>query len=321
MMINELKKLSNVNAATITLNPAIDHTLYLTELNVGWVNRVAKERFDLGGKGINVASFLSHFGLSLTVTGFLGKNNMDIFKTFFKKKGFLDKFILVDGETRSNIKIVDKKNKDITDINLSGFNIQDSDVTGLLGLIEILSQNNEWFVLSGSLPQGVPDIIYKEIIEQLNGKNKKVVLDASGTALLKGIEAAPFIIKPNIDELNEIFENKADSIDKVVNFTKKISNKGISYVIVSMGEKGAVFTKGDKSVHVIPPRINIKSTVGAGDAMVAGFIEGCNLNLGLEECAGFSTAVAMGTLVQEGPYLTDLETINNFVDNVCIKAL
>src|SRR5438552_7201068 len=160
--------------ATVTLNPAIDQTVYVDNFHINTVNRAQSLHLQAGGKGVNVASFLSDAGYSATATGFLGQENVEIFERFFALQGIRDAFIRIPGSTRTGVKIVDGANLQTTDINLPGETPPEGAVDTLLRRIEELSASHDWFALAGSLPPGLPTTIYATIIDQLKARGKSV---------------------------------------------------------------------------------------------------------------------------------------------------
>ncbi|WP_218188063.1 1-phosphofructokinase family hexose kinase [Desulfosarcina cetonica] len=164
---------------TITLNPAIDQTVTIPDFKVGGVNRVGESRCDAGGKGVNVAACLADYGLPVTVTGFLGEENPRIFEYFFSQKKIIDRFVRIAGSTRTGIKIVDDRNPSTTDINFPGQAPSQTDLQRLLEIIAPLSTRCPWFVISGSIPAGVPDDIYRRIIEMIMANGGQVAWTAA----------------------------------------------------------------------------------------------------------------------------------------------
>ncbi|GAB4385828.1 MAG: 1-phosphofructokinase [Elainellaceae cyanobacterium] len=307
--------------ATVTLNPAIDHTASIANFAPGEVNRVTWEQIDPGGKGVNVASFLKDFGFSIAVSGFLGKENSEIFQHFFAEKQLDDYCVRVDGKTRVNIKIVDEVQQQITDINFPGHTVKPEEIQSLVQVLDVLESNYDWFILSGSIPSGVPASIYADLIQQLTAKGKNVLLDASGESFRQAISAAPYAIKPNIHELQELLQTTLETNAEVVQASRDLLAKGIHSIVVSMGAKGAIFVEAEQAVLAQPPAIEVKSTVGAGDAMVAGFTTAKLRNLSLADSARLATAFSLGALSQIGPRLPPSATIEAYMDRVTIQHL
>jgi len=309
------------NIATITLNPAIDKSVAIPNFTAGEVNRVNWEQSDPGGKGVNVASFLADLGFNTSVTGFIGIENASIFEKLFHQKNMADSFVRIPGKTRVNVKIIDELQKTITDINYPGPAPTEQDITDLKKKIHNLVFDHDWFVLSGSLPNGVPTEFYSAVLKYLKAAGKYVVLDTSGDALRDALGEAPYAIKPNIAELEELLGRSLTSEQEVVEAAKSLVNQGIEYVIVSMGKQGALFVSGTESVIAVPPPIDVKSTVGAGDAMVAGFIAAKIRGFSLENCARLSTATAMGALTQLGPKLAETQVLESYMQQISVRKI
>ncbi|MBD2100331.1 1-phosphofructokinase [Leptolyngbya sp. FACHB-261] len=307
--------------ATITLNPAIDQTASIANFRAGEVNRVEWEQADPGGKGVNVASFLTGFEFSVTVSGFLGKDNAELFQSFFAQKGIQNRFIAIPGKTRVNVKIIDAAQNQVTDINFPGQAASVNDVAMLQQIIDELVADHDWFVLSGSIPAGLPTSIYGELVARLKAQGKTVVLDASGESFRQAIPFAPYAIKPNLDELQELFGKALETEEAIAQAAQDLLAKGIQCVVVSMGARGAIFAEATEAVVARPPQIEVVSTVGAGDAMVSGLVTGKLRGLALADCARLATAFSMGALSQVGPRLPPRETIESFMNKVSVKTL
>jgi 1-phosphofructokinase len=303
---------------TVTLNASIDQTASIPNFTAGEVNRVAWEQADAGGKGVNVASFLADFGYAIAVTGVLGADNQELFLRLFAEKKLIDRFIRVAGHTRVNIKVVDDARHQVTDINFPGVAVQAEQIDKVFATIDALAEaGTEVFVLSGSLPAGVAPTVYRDITERLTRRGRCWgVLDTSGEALARAIEVAPNMIKPNIDELAELLGHPLDDEPAIVAAARSLRKRGIEWVVVSMGDRGAIFVTADVAVHAVPPRVPIKSTVGAGDAMVAGIVHARLQNLGIEECARLATAFSLGALGEIGPRLPARDVIEAFAKRV-----
>jgi 1-phosphofructokinase len=309
----------------LTLNPAIDQTARVPSFTAGRVNRVEGEQSDAGGKGVNVASFLADFGCSVSVTGFLGAANVEPFTALFARKGIDDRCVRLPGRTRVNVKIVDPVLDQVTDINFPGLSPRPADLRRLTEVIDRLCANDggrgDWFVLSGSVPAGVPEHVYADLVTRLKGRGKRVLLDASGAPFAAAVPCGPDIIKPNIDELAELMGRHLASRAEVVAAARSLVAGGIGLVVVSMGPDGALFVDADAAVLAFPPAITVKSTVGAGDAMVAGILIGTLHDLDLAGRSRLGTASALGALGEIGPNLPPMGTIESLADQVQIKPV
>lgn len=307
--------------ATVTLNPAIDQTISIPNFQVNGVNRVAWKQDDAGGKGINVASLLAEAGYKVSVSGFLGRENNTLFKTLFHHKGIDDHCVYLPGETRVNIKIVDDVQGQVTDINYPGLAPTQPDIDALRTVVQALVGSCDWFVFSGSVPACMSTDIYDELIGSLKAQGKTVVLDTSGDALRYGLPAKPDLIKPNQAELEEVLNTRLSSHAEIVAAARELVGSGIPCVVVSMGADGALFIDRAQAFHAQPPRVDIKSTVGAGDAMVAGMVAGLVSGQSLRNCATLATAFSMGALGQIGPRLPTMDQIQAMQNTVTLRDI
>lgn len=307
--------------ATITLNPAIDQTVSVPNFCAGEVNRVAWEQSDPGGKGVNVASFLTGFGHAVTASGFLGKDNAELFQQFFMRKGIADRFVLVPGHTRVNVKIIDELQNQITDLNFPGSSPAAEAIASLNHVIDELTSAHDWFILSGSIPSELSPGIYAELTQRLKAQGKTVILDASGDSFRQAIQAAPDAIKPNLSELEELLGQRLQSEADIVQAARNLLRQGIRSVVVSMGAKGAIFVEADQALCARPPQVKVVSTVGAGDAMVSGLVVGKLRELDLADCARLATAFSIAALSQVGPRLPSREVVESFMTQVEIEIL
>jgi 1-phosphofructokinase len=305
--------------ATVTLNPAIDQTVRVDHFRPNTVNHAQAMRLDAGGKGVNVASFLADAGFTPSVTGFLGLDNASIFEQFFASKGIDDQFVRIPGSTRIGVKIVDEAKQQTTDINMPGLLPPMEAMDALLETIDQLVTSCDWFVLSGTLPPGVPATTYAMLIMRLKEFGKKVVLDTSRDALRAGIVAGPTIVKPNIDELQELTGLSLKDEAALEQAARGLLNGGTQLVVISMGAQGAMFVDAATTLIATPPAVTVKSTVGAGDAMVAGLIAAQMQGLDLPACARLATAFSLGAITRIGHSLPSSEVIRVYSEQVSIR--
>lgn len=252
---------------TITLNPAYDLIgLIQDKINIGEVNSVNTLSLHPAGKGVNVANVLTRLGYSVTVTGYLGDGNESGFMKMLKNNEIIDSFVRIEGNTRTNITITDKSGS--TNLNFNGFCVtSQKDINGLNDRIDMLLSDTayDFITVNGSLPVGFGTIDFVRLLKRIRGQAKNILLDTSGRALAAGIEAKPDFIKPNQKELDELCCLTG----------KKVEDLGIQNIIVSKGEKGAEWITPDERISCrSQPVADIVSTTGAGDAMVAGIVDG-----------------------------------------------
>lgn len=308
-----------IDVLTVTLNPAIDQTVTIGNFAVGKVNRVEQSRSDPGGKGVNVASFLSDAGHRVAVTGFLGQENAALFDDLFAEKQIIDHFVRIAGQTRVGIKIADPALNDTTDINFAGQAPMRGDVAALFDLIPSLP--GAWVVLAGSIPPGVEPTIYRDLGAAFGQHGKRVVLDTSGEPLQHALDAVPSIVKPNIHELETLVGRALPTRDAVIAAARDLLARGLDLVVVSMGADGALFVDNKSVVRATPPRIRVESTVGAGDAMVAGTVAAQLRALGLADTARLATAFSVDAVTHVGSGLSAWAAVEHVMEQVVVDTL
>lgn len=299
---------------TITLNPALDLTGSLDTLVKGEVNLLKTATLQPGGKGINVAKVLCELGASVTVMGFLGKENQQPFIDLFEQLNVTDRFIRVNGATRINVKIVEKSGQ-TSDLNFPGIEVTEQQQQELTQTLCKLMHSFDLFVIAGSLPQGVDPAFYSKLIKQLNKAGKKVFFDSSNIALEAGINAGPYLIKPNEDELNALFGKKL-STDHEIKETVYSLHQQCENVVISQGEKGVLWLDKTGWLKSTPPKMQIISTVGAGDTLVAGLCWGALNRWDKAETLSFATALSALAVSQVGVGGADLSELTELQKKV-----
>lgn len=276
---------------TITFNPALDYIVKMDEFNLGHVNRSNNEFIYAGGKGINVSIVLNNLEVKSKALGFIAGFTGDEIERRVKEFGCDTDFIkLKDGMSRINVKI---KADVESEINGGGPDISAEALEALYEKLDTLI-SGDILVLAGSVPKTMPTDIYEKIMERLQNKNIKFIVDTTGESLLKVLKYNPFLIKPNHHELGELFGVKLNSKEEVIEYAKKLKDMGAQNVIISMAGDGAVLidSNGDVTTSNVPKGI-VKNSVGAGDSMVAGFIAGYLNSEKVED--GFKLGVATGS--------------------------
>lgn len=304
----------------ITLNPAIDTTLALAQLQIGAVNRVQSAHSRPAGKGLNVASVLNALGHDVWVTGFLGENNRAMFDDDFAKQGFHNAFVYVAGETRQNIKIAETANGQMTDINGQGFWVDAHAKQQLFERIAELASQVDIIAMSGSLPQNFSPVDFDALIKLISQYNKKLAIDSSGEALKVAVANQPFLLKPNNDELSESFGMPAETFDEQKKLLATL-NSNTEHWVISLGEKGVNWLTANQNLHAMPPRVAVKSTVGAGDTLLAGVLHGIASDLPMSTTLTLATALASHTVSQIGCELPDATRFDSLQQGVTITPL
>ncbi len=298
---------------TVTLNPSIDYTVTLSELVCGITNRTRSENFSVGGKGINVSLVLAELGIESTALGFAaGFTGEELLRQIASPLVHKDFIMLRSGSTRINVKI---KAGSETEINGAGAVPCEEELDCLLNRLDIL-KDGDTLVLAGSVPSALNEDTYERFLERVSGRNVRTVVDACGKLLLRTLSYRPFLIKPNRQELEEIFGVTFSSQNEIPCYAGKLQKMGARNVIVSLGGDGAYLLDENGRLHF---RCAMKgtavSTVGAGDSMTAGFIAGYEREGDYAAAFALGTACGAATAFSEG--LARCDEIDSLYQSLC----
>ncbi len=310
-----------ITVLTVTLNPALDWTLDVPGLTLGAVNRATAAPLRPGGKGVNVASALAATGHTVGATGFLGAENDRVFVEHFAALRIIDEFVRVPGPTRTGVKLVDSQNSLTTDINLPG--LAPTLAAGAELARRITESTAAWLVIGGSLPPGFSPANLAALITERRGRSGAVALDAAGDALRAGLAAGATVIKPNLRELEELVGRTLAGIPDVVAAGRNLlgAYPPLECVLASLGERGACLIWRTTGIVARPPSLRVHSTVGAGDAFLAGFIDAQLRGLDPARTARLATAYAMRALLRAAGDPTAATPLDTLADQVDIDIL
>ena len=283
---------------TITFNPALDYVVKVDNLKLGEVNRTSNEGIYAGGKGINVSIVLNNLGVASKVLGYIAGFTGDEIEKRVKEFGCNTDFIkLKSGMSRINVKV---KSNEESEINGSGPEITEEDLEKLFKKLESLV-SGDILVLAGSIPNSLPKNICEGIMQRLDGRGIKFIVDATGELLKNVLKYKPFLIKPNHHELAELFNVKINSDEEIITYAKKLKEMGAKNVLISMASKGALLiTEDNRVLKSDAPKGEVINSVGAGDSMVAGFIAGYLKNNELEEALKLGIATGSASAFSSG---------------------
>ncbi|WP_340618208.1 1-phosphofructokinase [Xenorhabdus entomophaga] len=283
--------------ATITLNPAYDLVGLCPDITKGTVNRVQTAGLNAAGKGNNVAKVLRDLGIDVTVSGFLGRENQEGFQQFFSENNMVNRFHLVSGRTRINVKLTEKHGE-VTDFNFSGFHVTPEEWN------QFVSDSLTWLgqfdmvVVSGSLPEGVTPELFSDWMMELRQCCPCIIFDSSREAFVAGLNALPWLVKPNRHELEIWAGEPLPDLNSVIDAAHELRNRGIAHVVISLGEQGALWVNSSGAWLAKPPHCEVVSTVGAGDSMVGGLVYGLLMRESSEHTLRLATAVSALTVSQ-----------------------
>ncbi|MGM0986350.1 MAG: 1-phosphofructokinase [Pseudomonadota bacterium] len=280
---------------TLTLNPALDLSVSLDSLVPGKVNRTRETHLAAAGKGVNVARVLVELGHEVCVSGFLGTDNDGPFLRAFEGLGVEDAFIRVPGETRINAKIAEADGR-VTDINGPGATIDDLAWQRLLDWLDLRAadprQRPEAVVIAGSLPPGVSPQGLADLVARLRATELPVWVDTSGQALAAAIDAGPTAVKPNELELADWAGTALASVDARLKAAVRLYAHGVEEALISAGPEGVLWVSRRGAWQAVPPRLDVASTVGAGDTLVAAMLHGVLSGHSPEQVLRLATALS-----------------------------
>ncbi len=305
---------------TITLNPALDRELVVSDIKFDDVLRTSEINIDYGGKGFNVSRMLKELGVDSVAVGFLGKNTGEKLQAGLRALGIDTDVVWIDGETRTNISIVSQSNNRYIKVNEPGPFIELEKQNELLEKLNKIIQTDDWVVLSGSLPKNVPPDFYARIIKIVNSHRASAILDTSGEALKLGLLEKPYLIKPNLKEACEVTGLSGNSIADIKSIASGLQELGAQNVVITMGEKGSLLQTDDRSWIINSPRITEKNPIGAGDSMVGGLLYGLSMELPLIEALKWGTACGAVAASLHGTQMGSKELIESFLSKIDISA-
>jgi 1-phosphofructokinase len=298
---------------TVTLNPSIDYVIQTDNLILGSINRVVNEKKYAGGKGINVSRVLSNLRTSSKALGFIGGFTGKFIEDSLNDSGILTDFIQVNEDTRINIKL---KSNEETEINAAGPHIDNCNLNELFKKIENLKPE-DFIVLAGNVQKSIPSNIYSIIQEKC--ENSKVIVDTTGDALTSTLKYKPFLIKPNIHELGDIFDVEIKNIKNCIYYANKLKDMGAQNIIISMGKHGALLLCDEGIYTASAPNGEVKNSVGAGDSVVAGFLAQYTRSFNIVE--SFRYGAASGSATAFSKDLCKKEDVENLLSDVHIAKL
>ncbi|UCH50655.1 MAG: 1-phosphofructokinase [Chloroflexota bacterium] len=307
--------------ATVTLNPSLDKIVTVEELVIDEANRWTSLRRDPGGKGVNVSRVVHELGGKTIAYGFMGGIDGETLKHLLQQQGVPFDFTPIKGEIRSNFIITDLKTRRQTRIDSPGPHILKRELKKLIQKITHIKPKPEFIVFAGSVPPGVPADIYHQLIEKAKNSGIKTVLDSDETWLKEGIEAKPNVIKPNVHEAEELLEMNLRDEAAIVEAVKTFVKQGIEIATISRSKHGLIVANGKKILKVTPPKVEIRSTVGAGDSAIAGLVLKLSQGHGIDEAARWAVAAGTAATLTPGTELCRREDVERLLPQVKVEML
>ncbi|MDR2175028.1 MAG: 1-phosphofructokinase family hexose kinase [Synergistaceae bacterium] len=306
---------------TVTMNPALDKTAEIARLEPRRLNRLSGVRVDAGGKGVNVSKMIKVLGGESVCTGFVGGGAGQELCERIERMGIRHRFLTVAGVTRTNLKIMDA-DSGLTELNEPGVAVTGAEMDALLEQTKDLAGPDGIVVLSGSLPQNAEAGTYRVFAEALKEAGCTVLADADGDSFKKAIEAPPDVIKPNRFELLQYYGLPQDTPDgELPSLCRKFLERGVAWVILSLGENGAMFFTKDRCVRAGTLPVEVRSTVGAGDSMVGAAAYALEKRMSFEETAKLAMAASIGAVTTEGTNAPSRELVGELMSRIALEEI
>lgn len=285
---------------TVTPNPVLDRTLIVPRIKLNEVLRAAATRLDWGGKGFNVSRALKALGTESVALGFIGGATGQLLEQGLHELGIATDFVHIAGETRTNIVIAEQDTGRYIKVNEAGPVVSAEEQAAFFSLVRRRVRPGELWVLSGSLPPGVPPDFYADLITAVQQAGAQAVLDTSGEPLFLGCRAGPYLIKPNASEAQEVTGQEIHSDEDALVAARFFLEQGVQIVALSLGAEGLLLASRGWAVRARPPRVQARNPVGAGDALVAGLVWTMLRGLPPEETARWGVACGAAAAMSEG---------------------
>ncbi len=305
---------------TICLNPCFDKTVNVENLQTGQVNRIRDTRVDLGGKGINVAVVASRLGLNVQCIGIMGENGATELTAMMNREGLKHRFMTVPGHVRTNMKVCSLDGQGVTELNEPGSPLNPEILEQFTAIAEEETRESDMIVMTGSLPPGCPEGTYRNLMKALEGK--KCILDTEGRELEMAAKGAhPFLIKPNLREMEATLGIELRTMRAIRDAALLFIRLGVQHSVVSMGAMGAMYISAEKTLFAPALRVETKSTVGAGDAMIGGMLLGYEVEKDMAKAFRYGIAAGAASVMTEGTQLIVRSDFEKLLDQVRIQEV
>lgn len=302
---------------TLTQSPVLNRTVDVDEIIYDDVNEIIEERTNAGGKGIDISRVVNELGGQSVALGFIGGYNGLELEGMLIKEGILCDFTGINGETRSNFIIYQRKKNLQTLLSTCGPEVKPFEVSALHNKIREVP-GDSYVVLGGAMPKGISDNFFAQLITTLKEKGVKVILDADEEALARGVNAGPFLIKPNIHEFGRLIGKNITDIEDIFDEAKPYLN-AVDYIVVSAGARGVAGISKENVYHVSPPKVKVRSSIGAGDSLVAGIVYVLNKGGSFEEALTLGVACGTASTQSHDNKLCTKEDIEMVKKDIIIK--
>lgn len=302
---------------TLCLNPCFDKTAYVDSLRPGDLNRLGDVRIDMGGKGLNVAVVAHRLSLSVQCLGIMGREGKEVMNKLLKKEGISSHFLTLKGRIRTNLKVISIAHGHVTEFNEPGMHVSEEDFAAFREMVKEKSGKSEYLVLTGSLPLGLHDDAYRVLMRDMAGI--PCIVDTVGDKMMMALEENPFLIKPNLPELESTLARPLKTLRDIRDAGIEMIEKGAQNIIVSMGKAGALITNGTRTIYAPALEVAVRSTVGAGDAMVGGMLLGLQNEGNVFGAFKYGVAAGTASVLTEGTRLIRPKDFHDLLKKVQVQ--
>ena len=306
---------------TVTLNPALDKTVEIPDFSLDAVNRITAMRTDPGGKGLNVSKVIAKLGGTSTAVGVLGGTTGRRIADAMDALGIACQFTFVDGETRTNLKVIDPARHTNTDLNEPGLTVDQETLDHMRDALVAAIRPGDIVVLSGSLPKGAPVDTYGSWTAACRTAGARVFLDADGEPLAHGLAAKPYLAKPNNHELSRLTGRALETADDLLAAARTLIADGVERVVVSMGGDGALFVSADGAYRAEGLRVPVGSTVGAGDSMVAALAYAAEQGMADADTVRLAVATSAANVMCSGSQAAERSAVDELLPRVVFHKI
>lgn len=304
---------------SVTLNPCVDHVLFVDQLLVGDTNRIVRTETDAGGKGVNLSRVVAELGGKTTATGFLGGGPGAYVRKVLDLQGVDHDFVDINLDTRMNFSVEQSSGTPPTTLNDKGPKIHESEWYALVEHVRTYSSKASWVALGGSLPPGVPPDAFAILTTIARSEGAKVLLDADGEPMKLGMQAKPSMIKPNSKEAARLLDRPIETTEAAIEAARELLMLGLEIAIISRGADGAVLASGNDVWIGYTPEVEVKSTIGSGDSLLGGFLYGLVSNLGLEKAFSLGLASGAATAATDGSEIARKPVIDRLLPSARVE--
>ena len=306
---------------TVTLNPSVDQNLVIPKLVKDDAIRAVEVEWFAGGKGVNVSRVVHELGGKACAFGFVGGFPGRMLTSWLDRAGIRHRFTRVQGETRINTTLTDRSDRTQTHVRAPGPRVTAKEIARLAAGLARCRPRTRFWALGGSLPPGAPQDLYRRLINQLEALGARCVLDADDEALLEGLAATPFMIKPNEHEFFRLTGVRPSTDERIVGAARKLVKRGVEVVLVTLGPRGAVVVSKDDAFRVNTPKVKVKSKVGAGDSTIAGTLVALQRGASLREAVRYGVAAGTAAVLTEGTQLCERRQVERLLPRVKAVSL